>query len=238
MPWLVLVLCLAAALVLGWRWFLTADPRVLARALRWTALIGGGALVALLALRGGLAVLAPVAFVALALLRRRGGLAGLAGNWGGGGGPSPGRTSEVETQSLRMVLDHGTGEISGTVLRGRFEGAELADLTLAQVLLVLDECRAAGDEQAVALLETYLDRAHGETWREQGGAGPRAAASPAGAVMTSEEAYRILGLQPGATSDEVKEAHRRLMLKLHPDQGGSDYLASKINQAKDLLLHA
>jgi DnaJ-domain-containing protein 1 len=111
---------------------------------------------------------------------------------------------------------------------------------------LLRECRAA-DEKAARLLEAYLDRLHPD-WRDAM-AGGRAGGSgtdggragngrPAsGGAMTVDEACAILGLGPGATAEEVKEAHRRLMIKLHPDHGGSDYLASQINRARDVLLH-
>jgi len=153
-------------------------------------------------------------------------------------GPSPGQTSDVETRYLRMSLDHDSGTLDGTVLDGRYRGRHLRELDLGELMDLLRECRI-NDEQSAAILESYLDRIHGAGWRDEeagtgrAGGGPRSAA---GSTMTRDEAYEILGLKPGAGPEEIKQAHHRMMLKNHPDQGGSTYLATKINQAKDLLL--
>jgi hypothetical protein len=126
--------------------------------------------------------------------------------------------------------------MSGTVLRGRFAGMRIEELAIADLLALLRECRAE-DEKAARLLEAYLDRLHPD-WREAmaGGPGGSGGASPPGGGMTVDEARAILGVAPGAGAQEIKEAHRRLMVKLHPDHGGSDYLATQINRARDLLL--
>jgi DnaJ-domain-containing protein 1 len=141
-----------------------------------------------------------------------------------------------------MTLDHDTGRMEGTVLRGRFAGMRLEELGIADILSLLRECRAE-DEEGARLLEAYLDRVHPE-WRDElageragnGGTGAGARSTRSG-DMSVEEAYAILGLSAGADADAIKEAHRRLMVKLHPDHGGSDYLATKINRARDVLLH-
>ncbi|QQP92355.1 DnaJ domain-containing protein [Skermanella sp. TT6] len=141
-----------------------------------------------------------------------------------------------------MRLDHDSGRMGGEVLRGRFQGRMLDDLGLEELLDLLRECRDA-DSQSAAILEAYLDRTREEDWRAGApGAGEHGGGSAGsrgtGGAMTREEAYEVLGLQPGASEGEIKDAHRRLMLKMHPDQGGSTYLAAKINQAKDLLLRS
>jgi hypothetical protein len=154
--------------------------------------------------------------------------------------PSGGQSSTVTTPFLRMNLDHDTGTMEGTILRGRFAGMRLAELGPADLLALLRECRAE-DEEGARVLEAYLDRVHPE-WRDElagartAGTGRGNATSTSG-DMSVEEAYAILGLSPGADPDAIKEAHRRLMVKLHPDHGGSDYLATKINRGRDMLLH-
>ncbi len=147
-----------------------------------------------------------------------------------------GSTSRVRSGLIEMTLDHDTGEMEGSVLAGAFAGQQLGSLDEARLRDLLTECQA-GDPDGVRLLEAYLDRRF-PRWREdtQNEEQRRAAAQPTSGVMTPEEAYRILDLQPGATTDDIRQAHRSLMKKLHPDQGGSTYLAARVNQAKDLLL--
>jgi hypothetical protein len=66
--------------------------------------------------------------------------------------------------------------------------------------------------------------------------GPKPPPGRSSGAMTVDEAWQVLGLQPGADSNAIRAAHRRLMRGAHPDSGGSDWLAARINQARDLLL--
>jgi DnaJ-domain-containing protein 1 len=137
---------------------------------------------------------------------------------------------------IEMELDHDTGDMNGTVLAGPNAGRALNDLAEDALRALYAECRQA-DPDGARLLEAYLDRRF-PRWREDAqaheDAGP--GTRPHSGAMTEEEAYQILGLQPGASPDEVRRAHRTLMKKLHPDQGGSTYLAARVNQAKEVLL--
>jgi hypothetical protein len=132
-----------------------------------------------------------------------------------------------------MMLDHDTGQLAGRFVAGPQAGHALDEFDLPQLAAMIPSF----DAESVALLESYLDRRF-PAWRENAqrnsaGGQRRAAAS---GKMTDEEAYQILGLQPGANRDEIGRAHRTLMKKLHPDQGGSTYLAARVNEAKDTLL--
>jgi hypothetical protein len=149
--------------------------------------------------------------------------------------PSPGLRSSVRSAVLEMELDHDSGQLEGQVLAGRYQGRQLGELALDELLDLHREC--AGDDESLRLLEAYLDGRF-PAWRERldpnestGHGGPSRAGS-----MTKEEAYEILGLEAGASAAQVREAHRRLMQRVHPDVGGSSFLAARINEAKDVLL--
>jgi len=236
--YLLLGLLLLGGLIMIAQWFRQAEPKRIARAVRWVL---GSTLIAVglyLAVTGRLAA-AVGALTALAITALR---------WHeiwtrakGIFGPSPGNTSTVKTVLLRVTLDHDTSDVSGEVTAGRYKGRTLEAMSFAELLDLMDEC-SSQDPQGMTVLDAYLARRFGPDWREHGTGGGAAGeegrkpGGPGRGPMTREEAYEILGLEPGADAAKIKDAHHRLMLKIHPDQGGSTYLAAKINQARDLLL--
>jgi len=237
----ILGVCLLGALALVGKLLIDADPKFLAKALRYTGFGLAAAAALFLLLTGRFALGLPLAFMAAAFLRRWA-LPKLGPRIHGGPGPSTGRSSNVETDYLRMTLDHDSGAMRGVVLRGAFAGRDLSDLTLDQVVELLGECQRH-DGEAAQVLEAYLDRTQGGDWRQnaagysgQAHADPGARQNAPRGGMSMAEACEVLGLNANPSSSEVRSAHKRLMLKLHPDKGGSSYLAAKINQAKDLLL--
>lgn len=240
-------IALVAGLAMLARVFVSADPRTLATAVRYGGIALAAVTVVILTLTGRLGTAMMLGALAFPLLTRWRTLrdAFRPSSYGSSAG---GQTSQIETLYLRMTLQHDTGAMAGEVLHGPWRGRTLESLTLGQLLALLEECRR-DDPQSASVLEAWLDRAHPDwqTAEEQStGRANNAGANNAGArdggggrgggSMTRDEAYEILGLSPGATPEQVKDAHRRLMMKVHPDHGGSTYLAAKINQAKDLLL--
>lgn len=225
------VLLLFGLILLG-RAFVNADPKRLARFVKWAAIALAAAAIMALAVSGRLSMLLALGAGLLPLLRRLHALLG--GIWG----PSAENSSEVETAYIRMSLDHDTGAMTGTVLQGKFTGMRLDELRRADLLGLLRECRAA-DADGARLVEAWLDRTDPD-WRDDlHGAHEDTGVPPSrgAADVTVEEAYAILGLPPGADGAAIKAAHHRLMKQLHPDHGGTDYFAAKINRARDVLLN-
>jgi len=209
--------------------FTKADPKLLAKVLRP---VGGGLSLAasgFLLFRGQFEVAIPLGLAGLGLLGW--GPAASTG-WFQRTQKTPGQVSRVRTAFVEMELDHDSGAMRGTIVAGRRAGAALDSLELSSLLELLSEF----DGDSRALLAAYLDR-RDSGWREhaQGDAAAGQGSARDG-KMTEEQAYQVLGLPPGASADAIAQAHRTLMKKLHPDQGGSTYLAAQINAAKDVLL--
>lgn len=247
---LLLLFIAVVAAVLFVHWLLNEDPKLVAAKLRRGALWAVAGLLLLLAVTGRLHWLfalvgaaAPFVGRLLGLLRYVPLLSQLYSHYqnarsaqaaGVGGNPGGPDTSHVRSKYLHMTLDHDSGEMDGEVLQGDLQGRRLSQLGLSDLLMLLDKYRA-DDSDSAALLQAFLDRYHGG-WEHEGERARQQTNAGGGASMTREEAGQILGISAAASREEIVEAHRRLMQKLHPDRGGSDYLAAKINQAKDLLL--
>ncbi len=240
MPYVLAVIVGLALLVAAGNAFTKLNPGQLALVLRRSAatvLLGTSGF---LALRGFLPVAIPLFLLGLGLL----GIRPFAFQQ-----RTAGQKSRVSTSLLAMELDHDSGNMDGRVLSGRFEGRELGTMELRELLDLREEALALNDQSGV-LLDAFLDR-RDSSWREAWAArhgtaqGDGANRSSNGSgrsgrngrtAMGREEALQVLGLSEGATEEEIRAAHRRMMKNYHPDHGGSDYLAAKINQAKDVLL--
>lgn len=226
------------AILLLVRAFVGADPKALVRALRY---VGAGALALLAIWLFVTDRFAPGMFVASAAwgLFTRGHI--WPGGWPSYNFPgrsrrsSPGQSTSVRTEWLEMELDHDSGDMHGTVLKGDHAGMAL-DQIGKDALVALYHQVGGADPETARLLEAYLDRTFGTEWRAstQEEQSPRSDQPRTG--MSRSEALKVLGLQEGANDDDIRAAHRRLMLQNHPDKGGTDYIAAKINEAKDVLL--
>ena len=234
MPALLLALLVLAAIALVIAWFLRANPSSMAGVLRVVMVVLGGIGVGGLLIFGlrflpgllpellGLAGVAITALIARAIRNRPS---------GGFSSPGTGQRTEVNTAFLKAWIDHASGDVGGTVLAGRFSGRTLDQLTDAELLELRAEC--AADADSLRVLEAYLDRRLGADWHNtQHTPPPRGPRTD----MTREEALAVLGLAEGASVDDIRSAHRRLIQRMHPDVGGTADLASRINRAKDVLL--
>ncbi|PSO14679.1 DnaJ domain-containing protein [Bradyrhizobium sp. MOS003] len=217
--------------------FRSANPAALARAVKFGGGVVALAVAAFTGLKGELVVAIPLGIFGAGLLGwtplANAGFGNVGGLFGGGAAPASGQSSRVRSQFLDMRLDHGSGQLGGQIVAGPYAGRDLGEFDLASLLAMVPTF----DAESVALLESYLDRRF-PAWRQnaQGDAAGGQRRPAASGKMTTEEAYQILGLQPGAGRDDISRAHKTLMKKLHPDQGGSNYLAARVNEAKDTLL--
>jgi hypothetical protein len=233
MPAIVLALVILAVGALAIAWFLRASPSSLARGMRRVLFVLGVIAVGSILIFGlrfvpsllpelfGLAGLVITGLIARALRNR---------SSGGFSSPGTGRRTEVRTTFLQAWIDHGTGDVGGTVLTGRFAGRALDRLSDSELLDLHEEC--TGDADSLRVLEAYLDRRLNVDWRtarQPPPGGPRT-------DMTRAEALAVLGLAEGASEQEIKAAHRRLIRRTHPDAGGTADLAARINRAKDVLV--
>lgn len=148
--------------------------------------------------------------------------------------PAGGRTSTVRSAFLEMELDHDTGELDGRVLSGTMEGRRFSDLSEDELLALHLEFQS--DSESTALLESYLERYH-PGWQERikSGSSKWNGTTETG-QMSRQEACEILGVSTDASREEILDAWRRLIKRVHPDSGGSAFLAAKINAAKSTLL--
>ena len=155
---------------------------------------------------------------------------------GGATRKSAGQTSTVSSAFLRMELDHDTKQMDGMVLSGPYDGRALSSLQAEDLRALWQGVQS--DSDSAALLEAYLDSRFAN-WRVDfqtdytAGHGNSTSSS----TLTEKEAYEILGLAPGASAADIRTAHRRLIKRMHPDSGGSAFLAAKLNEAKDRLLN-
>lgn len=232
-------LILAIAILVGAYWllrlFARTPPAVIARWIRGVSgasAIGAGLM---LLLRGSFPAAGAVAALGALIL----GQGRFPKDWGFGRSKAPG-VSRVRSAMIEMELDHATGAMSGTVLAGAQEGRSLDTLARPACEEIYRQC-LSDDPDGARLLEAYLDRRFpgwrqtGEGEDHAGGVGARTRRARA-AAMSEDEAYEVLGLRKGASREDVSRAHRTLMKKLHPDQGGSTDLAARVNEAKDVLL--
>ena len=242
---LLLAILIIVALYLFLHWFRNKAPHQISQVLKKTALYVSIGLVLFLAVTGRLHWLFALLVSLLPFVKRLIPLLRYVPLIGHGyqryrahrtatRGPTPGQSSRVQSRFIRMTLDHDSGRIDGIIIEGPLNNQRLSQLTLEQLLECWQRWQQQ-DQESARLLEAFLDQSVGPQWREQVNNSYQPPPRD-DAVMSPDEALAILGLEPPASREDIIQAHRQLISRLHPDRGGSTYLASRVNQARDLLL--
>lgn len=227
------------------RWFSSVEPQRLLKAVPWlVATLASLVVIGLVVTGRGSAALGALLLLSpfLRQIWRKLQASAAQARWPGSGS---GQSSTLTTRTLRMSLDHATGDLDGEVIHGAFTGQRLSELSLHDLLTLMQTC-AVSDTQSLPLLEAFADRRFPD-WREASATedgteaedaadAAAAAGGTAARLMSRADAYRILGLPADADDEAVRAAHRRLIKVLHPDHGGSSDLAAQVNRARDLLL--
>ena len=231
-------IALLIAFILFGRWYVTAEPKEAMKALKWTG-IGFFVIISCFFIFTGrlswafmgIPVLLPWLIRARAVARVAKTFRQMSQS---NAGVKSGNISSVETRFFKMILDHDSGDIRGTIIEGDHTGAYVEDITTQKLIVLLNTCLLE-DIHSARILEAYLDRNRPD-WhdfiKDPDTSSHRANTN----VMDRVLALQILWLSQGATEKKIKEAHRKLISGMHPDHGGSNYLAAQINQAKDVLL--
>ncbi len=143
-------------------------------------------------------------------------------------GPNPGGQSQIKSRYLAMSLDHDSAQMDGEIIDGAHKGKTLSSLALEDLLILREDI--SDDIDSLQLLEAYLERVHPD-WQQTNQSKDRQSKG-----MSEHEALKTLGLKTGCTKGEIVQAHRRLMQQHHPDRGGSNQMAARLNAAKETLL--
>jgi hypothetical protein len=138
--------------------------------------------------------------------------------------------SQFRTSSLVVTINFANGQITGEITTGDLAGKQLSELSTDEIEKLSQKLKET-DKESYVLLQAYLMRIG--TTDEQTANNFK---SDSYRDISKAEAYEVLGISADSSQEEVIKAHKRLMQRLHPDRGGSDYLAAKINAAKDLLI--
>ncbi len=225
-------LFLGLLLLLGVMWFMSwygkAGNAERNKALKTGLLYFVAIALLLLVISGRIPVLFAAISAAIPFLHRLLAYRGLIGAAGRFAGKRFGPT-KLTTKWLIIEYDMGRRSLDASIILGQFEGQKFSTLSESELNSLLAEVH--DDFQSRTAVNAYIMMRSGSASQNT------AQENHSNGKMSVSQAYEVLGLEANASKDDIKQAHKRLMQKLHPDRGGSSYLATQINQAKDVLTH-